>query len=81
MIRPAQPAMLDRKTAEHVDFLVAKPARRGASEHYINETIIPMLCHKAEIPASGVRGNITSHITSHRAAPPSPPSSTTPRNR
>ena len=80
MIRPAQPAMLDRKTADHVDFLVAKPARR-ASKRYINETIIPMLCQKAEIPASGVRGSITSHITSHRAAPPSPPSSTTPRSR
>ncbi|MGH3327265.1 MAG: tyrosine-type recombinase/integrase [Streptomycetales bacterium] len=59
-IRPTQPTMLDRKTAEHVDFLFAIRARRVA-KHYINQVIIPTLCRKAGVPARDVRGNITSH--------------------
>jgi hypothetical protein len=59
-IRPTQPRMLDRKTAEHVDFLFAIRARRVA-KHYINQVIIPMLCGKAGVPTSDVRGKITSH--------------------
>jgi integrase len=59
-VRPAQPAMLDRKTNEHVNFLFAHRARR-VSKHYINEVIIPMLCRKAGVPTADVRGNITSH--------------------
>jgi integrase len=59
-VRPRQPAMLDRKTGEHVDFLFAHRARR-VSKHYINEAIIPMLCRKARVPTADVRGNITSH--------------------
>ncbi|MET9888110.1 hypothetical protein ABZZ20_34320 [Streptomyces sp. NPDC006430] len=59
-IRPAQPPMLDRKTNEYVDFLFAHRARRVA-KHYINTAIIPMLCRKAGVPNSDVRGNITSH--------------------
>ncbi|MGI8307751.1 tyrosine-type recombinase/integrase [Saccharopolyspora hattusasensis] len=58
--RPNQPALVDRKTGERVDFLFANRARR-VSKHYINETIIPMLCRKAGVPAADVRGNITSH--------------------
>jgi integrase len=45
-VRPDQPAMLDPKTGELADFLFAHRARRVA-KHYINETIIPMLCRKA----------------------------------
>ena len=59
-VRPSQPAMLDRKTAEHVDFLFAHRARR-VSRQYINQAIIPMLCRKAGVPTADVRGNITSH--------------------
>ncbi|WP_412566704.1 tyrosine-type recombinase/integrase [Streptomyces europaeiscabiei] len=59
-IRPDQPAILDPKTNERVDFLFAFRARR-VSKHYINETIIPMLCRKAGVPTADVRGNITSH--------------------
>jgi integrase len=59
-IRPAQPAMLDTKTGEKVDFLFAFRAHRVAKQ-YINETIIPMLCRKASVPSADVRGNITSH--------------------
>jgi integrase len=59
-VRPEQPKMLDRKTSDHVDFLFAFRASR-VSKHYINQTIIPMLCGKAGVPAADVRGNITSH--------------------
>ncbi|MGW3028483.1 tyrosine-type recombinase/integrase [Streptomyces sp. NPDC001221] len=59
-VRPAQPLMLDPKTNEHADFLFAHRARRVA-KHYINTTIIPMLCRKAGVPTADVRGNITSH--------------------
>ncbi|MER8073332.1 hypothetical protein ABTZ59_34275 [Streptomyces sp. NPDC094034] len=34
---------------------------RRVSTHYINNTIIPMLCRKAGVPDADVRGNITSH--------------------
>jgi integrase len=59
-VRPDQPKMLDRKTGERVEFLFAIRAKRVA-KHYINEKIIPMLCRKAGVPASDVRGKITSH--------------------
>jgi hypothetical protein len=59
-VRPQQPAMLDAKTGVTVDFLFAFRAHRVAKQ-YINETIIPMLCRKAGLPAADVRGNITSH--------------------
>jgi integrase len=59
-IRPQQPPMLDPKTGEHVDFLFANRARRVA-KHYINDTIIPMLCRKAGVPSADARSNITSH--------------------
>jgi integrase len=58
--RPAQPKMLDRKTSEQVDFLFTIRARRF-DKHYINNTIIPLLCSKAGVPTTDVRGNITSH--------------------
>ena len=59
-IRPAQPAMLDHRTAENVHFLFAI---RGSqvSKTYINRTIIPALCAKAGVPTADARGNITSH--------------------
>jgi integrase len=59
-VRPAQPVMLDAKTGENVEFLFAFRAHRVAKQ-YINETVIPMLCRKAGVPAADVRGNITSH--------------------
>jgi integrase len=59
-MRPTQPPMLDRKTGEKVHFLFAVRAGR-ISKNYINDTIIPALCRKAGIPATDVRGPITSH--------------------
>ncbi|MFJ6076143.1 tyrosine-type recombinase/integrase [Streptomyces sp. NPDC093065] len=59
-VRPDQPKFTDRRTGERVDLLFAIRARR-VSTHYINNTIIPMLCRKAGVPDADVRGNITSH--------------------
>ena len=59
-VRPPQPRCSDRRTGELVDLLFmhrARPMRR----EMINESIIPMLCRKAGVPTSDVRGNITSH--------------------
>jgi integrase len=58
--RPTQPRLLDRRTGERIDLLFAIRARR-LSSYYINNTVIPMLCRKAGVPAADVRGNITSH--------------------
>ena len=59
-IRPDQPKFTDRRTGELVDLLFATRARKVSSA-YINNTVIPMLCRKAGVPAADVRGNITSH--------------------
>ena len=59
-VRPAQPKFTDRRTGELVDLLFAFRARK-ISTSYINNTVIPVLCRKAGVPAADVRGNITSH--------------------
>jgi integrase len=59
-VRPAQPKFTDRRTGEQVDLLFAFRARK-ISTTYINNTVIPVLCRKAGVPAADVRGNITSH--------------------
>jgi integrase len=59
-IRPEQPAILDPRTGERVHPLFALRARR-VSTAYINNTVFPMLCRKAGVPAADIRGNITSH--------------------
>ena len=59
-VRPVQPRLPDRKTGEHVDLLFACRAR-PMGKAYINGTVIPMLCRKAGVSPSDVRGRITSH--------------------
>ncbi|HLI60776.1 MAG TPA: tyrosine-type recombinase/integrase [Solirubrobacteraceae bacterium] len=59
-IRPQQPKLRDRKTGTLVDLLFCFRARR-ISGSYINDAIIPALCHKAGIPMADARGRITSH--------------------
>lgn len=59
-LRPEQPKFTDRRTGELGDLLFAFRARK-VSTGYINNTVIPMLCRKAGVPAADVRGNITSH--------------------
>lgn len=50
---------LDAKTGERVEFLFAHRAKR-VSKDYIHRTIIPALSTTAGVPASAVRGKITS---------------------
>jgi integrase len=59
-VRPSQPSFMDAKTGEVVDFLFCYRAR-PLPRKYINDSLIPMLCRKAEVPLKDVRGNITSH--------------------
>lgn len=58
--RPEQPKALDPKTGELVDFLFVHRGRRMRTE-CINRNLIPILCDKAGVPGSDVRGKITSH--------------------
>jgi integrase len=59
-VRPAQPAVLDRKTSERVHLLFSYRAQ-GIGHRYLNDRIIPALCAKAGVPDCDVRGKITSH--------------------
>lgn len=59
-VRPVQPTLLDRRTGERVYLLFCYRARRVAKQ-YLNQGLIPILCRKAGIPRSDVRGRITSH--------------------
>lgn len=59
-VRPIAGPTLDRKTNELVHYLFNCRGRllyRG----YINQKLIPLLCHKAGIPEEDARGRITSH--------------------
>ncbi|MFD5538487.1 tyrosine-type recombinase/integrase [Streptomyces sp. NPDC127079] len=59
-LRPQQPKRTVQRTGEQVDFLFTYRAR-PVSSGYINSSIIPMLCRKADVLPADVRGNITSH--------------------
>jgi integrase len=59
-VRLSQPKCRDRKTGVRVHLLFTHRARPMRRE-IINESIIPMLCRKTGVPASDVRGTITSH--------------------
>lgn len=59
-VRPVQSKLPDPKTGELVDFLFLDGMRR-INLNYVNHSVIPMLCRKAGIPNSDVRGNISSH--------------------
>jgi integrase len=59
-VRPEQPWFVDPKTSEAVQMLFAyRGARLGAK--YLNRVLIPLLCKKAGVPTSDMRGQITSH--------------------
>ena len=58
--RPEQPAAVDDKTGEVVNFLFAYRGRRLAKD-YINKTLVRILCQKAGVPPEDARGKITSH--------------------
>jgi hypothetical protein len=57
-VRPIQPPMIDRKTAESVHFLFVYRTYRIGPD-FLNRTLIPALCRKAGIPQKDARGNIT----------------------
>lgn len=59
-VRPPQPNLVDPKTAESVQYLFAYRGR-PIGEAYLNGQLIPLLCRRAGVPDSDVRGNITSH--------------------
>lgn len=59
--RPSdQASLLDERTGEHVNFLFQYRGRRVGMS-LMNQTIIPILCAKAGLPASDSMGSITSH--------------------
>jgi len=57
---PGQPSRRDRKTGAATHYLFAHRGK-SLSKHYINLTLIPLLCTKAGIPCEDERGAITSH--------------------
>lgn len=61
-VRPAQPAKLDRKSSDMVHFLFSYRAAR-VGRHFINNSLIPLLCRKAGVSIEDVPGK---KITSHR---------------
>lgn len=59
-VRPRGAKLTDWKTGEATNFLfLIRLTTVGAS--YLNKTLIPILCNKAGVPISDVRGNITTH--------------------
>lgn len=58
--RPSQPRRLDRKTAHWVDALFVYRGK-AIGQAYLNESLIPLLCRKANVPLNDARGRITSH--------------------
>jgi len=76
VVRPTQPAVLDRKTGERVHLLFSYRAQ-GIGRQYLNIRIIPALCAKAGVPTADVRA--TSPATG--LDPPSPANSTMLRSR
>jgi hypothetical protein len=59
-VRPEQPWHVDAKTGATVDYLFSVRGYR-ISISYINNSVIPMLCRKANVPSQDARGTITSH--------------------
>jgi integrase len=59
-VRPQGVKLPDEKTGEQVDFLFLIRLT-PVGPYYLNDTLIPVLCKKAGVPTTDVRGNITSH--------------------
>ena len=60
-VRPTQPPVASTAAPANESTCCSPFRARRVSTAYINNTIIPMLCRKAGVPAADVRGNITSH--------------------
>jgi integrase len=59
-VRPVAGPTLDQKTNEIAHYLFNCRGRL-LNQSYINQNLIPLLCHKAGIPEEDARGRITSH--------------------
>ncbi len=59
-VRGDQPPGFEEKTGDVVNYLFLHRGR-GLGYSYLNNSLIPLLCRKAGIPPSDVRGRITSH--------------------
>jgi len=59
-VRLPQPRLADRKTGQHRQFLFCYRGQLVGGS-YLNDHLIPALCHKAGIPESDSRGALTSH--------------------
>lgn len=59
-VRPTQPLFADDKTGESVHLLFAYRGQ-GMFRGFINRSLIPLLCRKANVPTADARGTITSH--------------------
>jgi hypothetical protein len=58
--RPLQPPLPDLKTAEIVHYLFVYRGKT-MGEHFINKSLIPILCRKAGLPQEDQRGRLSSH--------------------
>ncbi|MBN3891044.1 MAG: site-specific integrase [Nostoc sp. JL31] len=58
--RPNQPPIIDHKDGSIAHYLFFYRGRK-VGKAYINHSVIPMLCKKANAPETDARGNITSH--------------------
>jgi integrase len=58
--RPSQMKLIDLKTGELVEYLLAYRSK-ALGYNYLNKVLIPALCAKAGIPNKDLRGRITSH--------------------
>lgn len=59
-VRPKQPQLVDPRTGERADLLFAYRGKM-LGQHFVNGSIIPVLCLKAGIPEHDARGRFTSH--------------------
>jgi hypothetical protein len=59
-VRPPQPPLVDTRTSERVHLLFAYKGMR-VGQTFLNSSLIPSLCRKANVPLRDVRGAITSH--------------------
>ncbi|MDQ3816198.1 MAG: tyrosine-type recombinase/integrase [Acidobacteriota bacterium] len=59
-VRFGTPLMLDKKSGELVEYLFARRSKR-LGRAFINQTLIPLLCRRANVPEADARGDITSH--------------------
>src|SRR6266496_349132 len=66
-VRSPQPDLLDRKTAELVQYLFSYRGKQ-LGRRYINRQLVPILCRKAGVQEADARGKINRHRARHTIA-------------